>query len=239
MDMARIRDAMRSIATMPVQDVPTGIESLIETLGLSEPQATEPSDSPLDQVLEEPAPPPTRMIPWGARAVRMHGDNFMEGILWIENQIGLKPEFLVPCMQFESRLDPKARNPLSSASGLIQFMEQTALNLGTTITRIRGLDAMGQLAYVYKYFKDFYDRGHKLNHWDLADTYMAILWPAGIGRPMDHPIFVPGSKAYAVNWGLDANRDGLVTKAEAAAKVTQTAVEGLKDMNVLQIPVSA
>ena len=57
---------------------------------------------------------------------------------------------------------------------------------------------------------------------------MAVLFPSAIGRSNDHVLFSQGSKAYAQNSGLDANRDGKITKAEAAASVRQKLVaEGL------------
>jgi len=190
------------------------------------------SISPMTQddiIIPPPAPEPELIrIPWGQYAIDKHGKEFMGGVLWIQAEIGLRAELLTPCMYFESKIDHKARNPYSSASGLIQFMSYTAENLGTSINYIRSLDALGQLTWVYYYFKDFADRGYDLSQWDLADTYMAILWPAGIGKPMDHAIFTEGKgNAYAVNRGLDANKDGFVTKGEAARRVLQDAEDGL------------
>lgn len=40
------------------------------------------------------------------------------------------PEHLWEVMNFESRLDPQAKNPLSSARGLVQFLDSTARGLG-------------------------------------------------------------------------------------------------------------
>lgn len=200
----------------------------------------EPDPQPTPPVIQQQSKvdlPPTRLIPWGEEARRKYGMRFIEGVLWIESQLGLRADILMACMKFESDLDHKARNPHSSASGLIQFMAQTAKNLGTTIEHIRGLDAMGQLAYVYKYFADFDKQGHQLESWDVADAYMAILWPAAIGKPLDHPIFVMGrGGAYAVNKGLDFNRDGMVTKREAASKVLRVYQLGLEDEHVLVRP---
>ena len=191
-------------------------------------------DSVVTPPVNESNAPTGRVIPWGLQAQKSYGREFIEGVLWIESMLGLKPEFLMPCMKFESDINIRARNPMSSASGLIQFMAATARNLGTTIEAIRRMDAMTQLSYVYRYFKDFDDRGFKLEEWDLADTYMAILWPAGIGKPMSHPIFVQGKgAAYAVNKGLDANKDGFVTKGEAAARIISLAEQGYRAENRL------
>jgi hypothetical protein len=177
------------------------------------------------------AAPPINMkreIPWGATV----SQEFVDSVLWIESQIGLSAECLMPCMKFESNLNPQAKNPQSSATGLIQFMEATAQRLGTTTAKLYAMSAVTQLSYVYKYFKDYADRGHQLSKWDVMDTYMAILWPAGIGKDPDYRVFTGGSSAYKVNAGLDLNKDGFVTKREACQRVINLAAEGLKNGNV-------
>ena len=178
-----------------------------------------------------PANPPTtpspttspRQIAWGAKV----SPEFKASVLWIEEALGIRADWLMAVMAFESGLNPKARNPQSSASGLIQFMRATAVNLGTTIEAIREMDAIDQLNLVYKYF-----RPYKGKVKDLADCYMVVLWPAAVGKPLEHPIFVKGDSAYAVNVGLDKNRDQQVTKAEAAAKVAAKLQEGLEPGNI-------
>lgn len=173
--------------------------------------------------------PPARLC-WGKQALKDHGQAFIDGVLWIEDELRLGANALMPCMKFESGINPKARNPQSSASGLIQFMTSTALKLGTTIEAIREMDALHQLNYVYKYFRSF---GTDLSSWTYADCYMAILWPAGVGKPMDYKLFVRGNQNFSVNSGLDGNKDGVVSKAECAARIEQLMIEGLKDENAL------
>lgn len=183
-----------------------------------------------DGKAESPVEQPTgRAIPWGKQALALHPD-FIEGLFWIETKIGLKPEWLTACMKFESNLNPKARNPNSSASGLIQFMSATAQNLGTNIAAIREMGPMEQLGYVYKYFQQIRDDWTGLG---IEDVYMAILWPVAVGKPNDYSIFVDGSSVYQVNRGLDINKNGIVTKDEAASKVRTLYYEGLKDGNVI------
>lgn len=174
-------------------------------------------------------PAVSRIIPWGATVKR----DFVDGVIWIEDQIGLRADLLMACMKFESNLNPQAKNPASSATGLIQFMDATAKRLGTTTAKLYAMDALTQLSYVYKYFKDYADRGHKLGTWTLEDCYMAILWPSAIGKPLDYKVFVGGTSAFKVNAGLDLNKDGFVTKQEACARVVKLYSEGLKPGNVL------
>jgi hypothetical protein len=82
---------------------------------------------------------------------------------------------------------------------------------------------VAQLDFVRRYFLP--QKG-RLN--DLNDVYMAILWPRAVGRPASHVLFVNGSRQYSQNKGLDVNFDGVVTKAEAASRVQQHLVEGMR-----------
>ena len=122
-------------------------------------------------------------------------------------------------MAFEtgSSFDPAKRNPASSATGLIQFIRPTAVSLGTTTDELRTMTRVQQMDWVLKYFKAGPIR--KLSSVTLEDLYMAILWPAAVGKPNDYVLFSSPSKAYEQNKGLDINKDGNITKAEAAGKV--------------------
>jgi hypothetical protein len=168
--------------------------------------------------LAEPEHPAIqRDICWGAKVSL----RFKMGVLWIEQQLGLHADFLMACMAFETggTFSPSVKNGAgSSGTGLIQFMASTAKSLGTTVTELAAMDAVKQLSYVYRYFERFDSKGHDLSDWGLEDTYMAILYPAAIGKPIDWALpWKYGSLAYQQNAGLDLNRDEVITKAEAAA----------------------
>jgi hypothetical protein len=147
-------------------------------------------------------------------------------VLEIAAQCGMDPNHLMAAMAFETgeTFSPKIKNSHSSATGLIQFMAATAKALGTTTTALAAMTVEQQLDYVEAYFRPW--RGRLKT---LSDVYMAILWPRGIGKPESYVLWAKGTPAYAVNWGLDTNRDGAVTKAEAAAKVHAKLIKGLSD----------
>jgi hypothetical protein len=109
---------------------------------------------------------------------------------------------------------------------LIQFMDATARGLNTTTEALAAMSAVEQLDYVSRYFQPYAGKLHS-----LSDNYMAILWPAAIGKPETSIIFPPGSRAYLANRGLDVNHDNAVSKAEAAAFVTKALAEGLLPAN--------
>lgn len=132
--------------------------------------------------------------------------------------------WLMACMAFESgeTFSPSVKNAAGSgATGLIQFMPATAKGLGTTTAELAAMTATDQLKFVGLYFKPY---ARKIN--SLSDMYMAILLPKYIGLP-DSSVLFSGGIAYRQNAGLDANRDGVVTKAEASAKVYKKFVRGL------------
>lgn len=122
------------------------------------------------------------------------------------------------------RFLPNARNMAgSSGTGLIQFMAATAKGMGTTTSALAAMSALEQLDWVEKYFQPYKGRMKT-----LEDLYMAILWPAAVGKEPGYVLFRKGTLAYTQNDGLDVNNNGLITKQEAAAKVRETLNAGLQ-----------
>ncbi|MNQ10555.1 hypothetical protein D3C85_233960 [compost metagenome] len=136
--------------------------------------------------------------------------------------------WLMACMAFETgeTFSPTIKNGAGAPYyGLIQFGAAAAKDSGTTLDALLKMTAEEQLEYVYRFFKPYTG---KLK--TLSDIYMRILWPAAVGKPEDYVIFDQKVRptAYVQNKGLDINKDGLVTKAECAAKVQEKYVRGLK-----------
>lgn len=123
------------------------------------------------------------------------------------DEMGIEPRFLFAVMSFEAGLDPKARNQYSNATGLIQFMPSTARRLGTDIDSLRAMNFQTQLPYVKAYFKPF---GGRLK--TLDDTYLAVFYPAAIGKPDDWAL--PGGAVYEQNKGFDRGGKGYITKGD-------------------------
>ena len=61
---------------------------------------------------------------------------------------------------------------------------------------------------------------------------MAILWPSAVGKANNHVLFTDPSVEYNQNKGLDLNKDGSITKAEAASKVNDKLIIGRKPSNL-------
>lgn len=166
-----------------------------------------------------------RPIAWGAKV----SPTFRERVWWICDTLRLDPDDLMSCMAWESGRTFSAsivNKAGSGATGLIQFMPTTAKALGTTNASLARMTAEDQLNFVYKYFRPFAGRLKS-----LSDLYMAILWPAAVGKPDDYALFT-GGIAYRQNAGLDANKDGRVTKAECSAKLYAMKAEGRRPENM-------
>ncbi|MCX5592010.1 transglycosylase SLT domain-containing protein [Alcaligenes endophyticus] len=163
-----------------------------------------------------------RRLAWGQKVSAA----FRERLFEICRELGVEPDYLMACMAFESAetFSPKIKNAAGSgATGLIQFMPATAKGLGTTTDALAAMTAEQQLEYVLAYFWPYRSRLKT-----IGDVYMAILWPAGIGKPDDWTLWDKTSRptTYRQNAGLDLNKDGKITKAEAVAKIQAKLTRG-------------
>ncbi len=188
-------------------------------------------------------------LPWSAGVSAA----FCDRIIWIAAQLRMPAQgadWLMACIAWETgrTFSPSVRNGAGSgATGLIQFMPSTSLAFFFTpkqieamtlderrakgiesTDRLAAMTAEQQLDYVYQYFLPY--RGRLQS---LADCYMAILWPAGIGKAPAWVLWDAQSRpiTYRQNAGLDINKDGAITKAEATAKVQGLLDEGRREAN--------
>lgn len=174
---------------------------------------------------------PKTHLAWGAKVPPA----FVARVMRLCANFGWPVEYaswLMACMDFESggTFSPSIRNAAGSgATGLIQFMPRTAIGLGTSVEKLAALSAVAQLDYVEAYFKPYAKRVAS-----LPDMYMAILLPRAIGTPDNAPLF-SGGVGYRQNSALDANSDGVVTKAEAAQRVQARLETGLLPENASQV----
>lgn len=169
---------------------------------------------------------PSRRMAWGKKV----SETFRDRVQWIADSLQLPADgedWLMACMAWESgeTFSASIRNGAGSgAVGLIQFMPRTALALGTSTEALARLTPEDQLNYVYKYFLPYKGRIQS-----LADMYMAILWPAAIGKGLDSPLWSAESHpiTYRQNAGLDIDKNFTITKREAAEKVQRTLHRGM------------
>ena len=160
----------------------------------------------------------SQQIAWGAKV----SVEFKVKLIEIAQNIDVDPNYLISAMAFETgeTFSPSVKN-LSGATGLIQFMPDTATDLGTSTADLAAMTAVDQMDYVEKYFNPY-----KNMLKTIEDVYMAILWPAAIGKSNSWILFGKPSVHYDRNSGLDTNKDGNVTKEEAAAMVKAKLLKG-------------
>lgn len=127
---------------------------------------------------------------------------FMTEIKAVANRLNMNVIDLLLIMQFESNLNPKAQNPTSNATGLIQFMPSTAISLGTTVGAIYNMTSLQQLPYVEKYFRGIIASTGPLKN--LQDLCMGVFYPTYVGKPANT---VFPSKVQRSNPGIKTIQD--------------------------------
>jgi len=160
-------------------------------------------------------------------------DGFVQRVASMAARLHVRPGDLMAVMRFESGLRPDAINPATHAVGLIQFLPHVAADLlglppGTPDRDRRAVEAFAamtadeQLDYVERYLERVLaGRGAG----SLRDTYMAVLYPAAVGRGDGYVIARRAGESaferavYRQNAPLDIDADGAITAGEAAARV--------------------
>lgn len=159
-------------------------------------------------------------IAWGGFV----SPDFRAAVIDTSAVLGCDPSHLMAAMAFETgeRFSPSIQNPRSHATGLIQFMPSTAVSLGTTTDALAKMTAVEQLDFVLLYLSPFTNRLKS-----VSDMYAAIIAPSAVGKPDATVLYFSPQQAYVQNAGLDVNRDGQITKGEAASKVQAQLDKGL------------
>jgi hypothetical protein len=149
------------------------------------------------------------MIVYVEHIASNYRERFEAKLKEISKDLSLKPAWLTTVMYAESRMNPKAVNAKSGATGLIQFLPSTAAKLGTSTEALKQMDAVKQLDYVKKYFQPY---ASKIS--SIYDTYLAVFYPAALGKNDSYILFSKGSAAYTNNAAMDLDKDGKVTKKD-------------------------
>lgn len=166
--------------------------------------------------------------PWGVKFT----DQELAKLRQVVKNLGLPvarvPDFMA-CMAWETgeTFSPSVKNPGSSATGLIQFMDATAKGMGTTTAALAKMTVIEQLGYVEKHFLPYRKKIE-----NLGDIYMSILLPKMVGQPDSAVLWREGDSAFIPNKGIDINKDGVITRLEAVHKVRNKMVKGFLPGNV-------
>ena len=150
---------------------------------------------------------------------------FLDEVKIISKKLKIDPNNLMFAMWIETArtFSPSIRNKVSGATGLIQFMPSTARSLGTTTDLLAKMTNVEQLDYVYKYLAPY---AGKMNDW--LDTYLAIFYPALMGKPDSTAI--KREIVARQNPLFDLNKDLIIHKYEIRTALRNTMPEAAKKL---------
>lgn len=153
---------------------------------------------------------------------------FAKRVTEIAAELQVNANWLMQVMWAESKLNPKAVNPYAKATGLIQFMPKTAIGLGTTVEKLKAMNAVQQLDYVRKYFLPF--KGKMKSYYDV---YAVTFFPAMVGKP-DTWVLQTNKLSPEIiakqNPVININKDGKITVAEFKQYVYNSVLQTHRDI---------
>lgn len=149
------------------------------------------------------------------RGINKTSAEFRGGLNQVAKNLGVNVDWLAAIISFESGFNPAAKNPNSSATGLIQFMRNEAIKFGTTVEKLAQMTREEQLPYVQKYFEQ-----HRGRLKSLCDTYYAVFAPVCIGKSLDYVAYAAGSAAYRANAAIDKDHSGNIECRDICNQIT-------------------
>jgi len=158
--------------------------------------------------------------------VNVNREAFGAKIAEIAKLLDVAPEWLMFVMWFESKLKAQAVNPVSNATGLLQWMPATAKDLGTTVEALYNMTNLKQLDYVYRYYKPY-----KGKMKSFEDVYMGAFFPAAIGKPEDYVLKtskLPADTVAKANPIFDLDKNKEITIAEIKTVLLNKVPEALQ-----------
>lgn len=156
-------------------------------------------------------------------------ESFKQKVIEVGNELSIDPNYIMACMALETgeKFNTSTKNPHSSATGLIQFMSDTAKDLGTTTSKLAAMTHVEQMDYVKKYFEmQANNFNYPTNKWTLGDVYLSIFTPAAMLLKDTDVVYSSGQRAYAVNQFHDRNKDGKIIKSEIVKNIDEFYAKG-------------
>ena len=126
-------------------------------------------------------------------------------IIQAARQLKVSPNWIIKTLWIESRLNPRAYNESTKASGLWQALPNTIQWLGLN-SPLMAYSFDDQISYLIDYVERL---NVKVN--SESDFYLAIFYPAAIGKPKSY-VFPDVVRRF--NQGLNVNKDSVLTKRD-------------------------
>lgn len=162
--------------------------------------------------------------------INVNREAFFKKLIEVCKELQIHPSWLMVVMKIECGFNRKAINKVSGAVGLIQWIPRFVaefVNLPESATwliqqRIKSMSGVEQLELIKKFLWRY--RGKMT---DPYQTYLAVFWPAALGKSRDYIIGDKGAsgikgKSYKWNAYLDTkygNRDNYITIIDIEAFV--------------------
>jgi hypothetical protein len=153
---------------------------------------------------------------------------FSNKVSQVASNIGVGFNDLMAIMDLESAgtFDPSIQNKLGY-TGLIQFGDSAAKDLGTTTDALKRMTRVQQMDYVERYFKLWMKRLGVSKLKDFVDMYLIVFYPAGVKETNPAVPFSPAN-VEAANPAL-RDSQGHITKNSIRAAYEKR-YHGLFDM---------
>ena len=147
-------------------------------------------------------------------------DAFYNKVIQVAKNLKCSPNDLMAVMYSESGIDSKkvGRN---GATGLIQFLPKYMSGLGTNAEALKKMSDVEQMNYVEKCIKAS-KKIAKISDSQTIDSgtlYALVYLPAYAGREILATKTNDPNGYYSSNKGLDANKDGKITKSDLATRL--------------------
>ncbi|HFT9547475.1 TPA: hypothetical protein ACGTAX_004646 [Escherichia coli] len=156
-------------------------------------------------------------------------ESFKQKVIEVGDELSIDPNYIMACIALETgeKFNTSIKNPHSSATGLIQFMSDTAEDLGTTTSKLAAMTHVEQMDYVKKYFEmQANNFNYPTNKWSLGDVYLSIFTPAAMLLKDTDIVYSSGQRGYAVNQFHDRDKDGKIIKSEIVKNIEEFYAKG-------------
>lgn len=197
---------MRKRQETTKEEEPTALEETAEMIALIRASA----DEFKSLAKEDPMRPRTfadggEKLPIDKQGIHLREDpEFMNRVAYLQEKHGVTETELFNIIKGESAFDPMAVNPNTNASGLFQFIPDTAKMLGTDVETIQAMSPAEQLDLYDKYLDTYDYQGEGLGIMQAAPAYRKYA--------DDEVIYDVGSAAWKANPGWRPVGDGPITK---------------------------
>lgn len=128
----------------------------------------------------------------------------------ISEDLSIESDWLLLTICRESRANPKAINPYTKATGIIQWLPSTARDLKTSTHHIYRMSFVDQLDLVKKYVNRV--NGDKpINSY--GDLYLTVFYPRAVGMPDDY--IIGRKNSLIVKYNYPMSNHGIITVKDA------------------------